>query len=333
MKPNSQTQQQENFPISIPITQQALQTAQKFVSQTPHQQIAQQIYHKTLGLCTVCNFLEMFGYPFDLSKSDSWNPIMRWVSDGADLYIPGKGYLECCPVQAGDSVYHVPIEAQSNRIGFVVVEIDEEQQVALIRGFAPSVTGETLLISQLQSATSLLDYLAQPPNTVDLRQWLEELFQLEELFPQEWELPEAVLNKRQLVTISSTRRSTKRRKSSNQITDFKPVKRVKKIELNHHHFLLLISLKPNNEDLEVRVQVFRDTLSDKTHASSADLDYLPPHLKLRLLTSEGQLLEEVTSRSEFLDDSIQISKVFSQPEQFSCEISLNGVEVIEHFTI
>ena len=54
---------------------------------------------------------------------------------------------------------HVPAEVWTDRIGFVMIQIDEDQKVAELLGFTPIVETEEFPLSQLQPMTALVDRL------------------------------------------------------------------------------------------------------------------------------------------------------------------------------
>jgi hypothetical protein len=58
--------------------------------------------------------------------------------DVADLTVPGIGRLECCPIVAGTEIVHVSPDAQSDRIGYVVVKFDADLNKATLLGFVPT---------------------------------------------------------------------------------------------------------------------------------------------------------------------------------------------------
>ncbi len=179
---------QDAIPLLIP--SKARDLAQEFASQQPTRDQAKQVYLNTLAVCLVNNYLRIMGIPTDLNAGDSWNPAVRLFADVADLRVVGRGRLECRPVQRGTaSVCHVPAEVHTDRIAYVVVELDEvtaapgacipencdlKHQQAHLLGFVPTVESEVLPLKQLRSPDEFLEHLLCPqPQTVNLRQWLQ----------------------------------------------------------------------------------------------------------------------------------------------------------------
>jgi Protein of unknown function (DUF1822) len=79
--------------------------------------------------------------------------------DVADLSIKNLGKLECRPVLENAQFVYVPPEVQSNRIGYVVVEISESLQSAKLLGFVKEVSIDNFTIKQLQPLENLLQNL------------------------------------------------------------------------------------------------------------------------------------------------------------------------------
>jgi Protein of unknown function (DUF1822) len=147
------------FALPLPITQVARQTAQTFAQHLPATK-AQQIRLNTLAVLAMQNYFQLMEIPTRLSDSDSWNPVLRVCADVADLEIPGIGRLECRPVLSDAKTCPIPPETWDDRIGYVVVEINEEAQEARLLGFVPAAAEvEDLPLSDLRSPEDLLEHL------------------------------------------------------------------------------------------------------------------------------------------------------------------------------
>lgn len=190
--------------LPMPITQKAIRSAWQFASAHNHPQKVEQIYLNTLAVLAVQDYLQILDIETDLTECDSWNPVIRMFEDTADLYIKGLGKVECRPIrsvhQQGANGNHnfsanlpekcsIPIEAMEGRIGYIVVEIDEDQKEARLLGFSPTAeTGELVLndLASLDDFLMHLEYLSE--STVNLRQWLEKIY------TSDWESVESVFN-------------------------------------------------------------------------------------------------------------------------------------------
>ena len=194
----------ETQSLPMPITQKAIRSAWQFASAHNHPQKVEQIYLNTLAVLAVQDYLQIVDIETDLTECDSWNPVIRMFEDTADLYITGLGKIECRPMkitrQQRENGNHnfslnlpekcsIPIEAMEGRIGYIVVEIDEDQKEARLLGFSPTAETGELVLSDLASLDDFLmhlEYLSE--SKVNLRQWLENIY------TSDWESVESVLN-------------------------------------------------------------------------------------------------------------------------------------------
>lgn len=153
------TLEQDDFALPLPITQTALAIAEHFASRQPTPDKATQVWLNTLAVHAVHDYLEMMGIATDLKASDSWNPIAQLCADTADLMMPDYGRLECRPVSALAATCPIPPEVWDDRIGYVVVQIEEATQQASLLGFVEHAAVEELPLNQLQPIDALFDHL------------------------------------------------------------------------------------------------------------------------------------------------------------------------------
>lgn len=330
----------QDLSIPMPITQETQQIAIQFANEQPTQQKALQVYLNTLAVCSVNNYLRIIDIPTDLTAGDSWNPVVRLVADVADLWITDPlGRLECRPVPAtkldvkatqkpnnhlrfrfigkhnskaksAPSCY-IPPEVQCGRIGYVVVQIDLEQQEATLLGFSRTVGTGELLISQLQPIKDLLEYLdiiRQPVTPVNLRQWLQDVFEVG------WQSVESLLG-------TQKAHYAFRRKVANSIRRAKPIN---------------LGTQPDGATVALAVTL--------TQQKAANFDislqvlpiggetYLPVGLKLAVLDESGETFLEASSGST--DNLIQTRQFGGQlGERFQVQISLGKDSITEYFVI
>ena len=96
------------------------------------------------------------------------------------------------------------------------------------------------------------------------------------------------------------------------------------MELGCHTLAMLVNITPETEDkLGVLVQL---------HPTGRD-NFLPPNVKLRLLSEAGNNLKEVTSRIQ--DNYIQINYFKGKIgiDSFSIEVSLDDLKIREDFQL
>lgn len=305
--------------VPVWVTQAAKQTAEQFASQQPTPQKAEQIYRNTLAVCVVNSYLNLLGIKTDLAASDSWNPTVRLMNNVADLFIVDHGHIDCRPVTPETETCWIPLEAQSDRIGYIVVCLDTDQEATLL-GFIGQPHLEHLPLQQLRPIAELTQYLARLTSVINLRHWLEGLYQLD------WQPPDKLLRPSQLA-LSNTQ---------------SPVQRAKCVELNldaeHRNVVLLLSVVPHDEALSVRVQLHPAIMAEQ-HAGGMRLihplaDCLMPNIKLALKTENKTLAKEVISRIHPRDNCIQIPQFQGQwGERFTIQIAVGKHEINQHFQL
>ncbi|OKH37348.1 hypothetical protein NIES2119_13955 [[Phormidium ambiguum] IAM M-71] len=312
--------------IPLPITTASMQIAQQFANQqlTPEKQT--QVYLNTLAIGAVNDYMQMMDISVDLKDSDSWNSAIRLYADVADLTLTGLGKLECRPVKVDDLqklTYYLPPEVPEDRIGVVVVAIDDGDRQATLLGFAKTVTTGNLPISQLQTLDDLLVYLEyltvsqsqipNPKSQIQLSQWLQNTFVAG------WQSVETLLNLE-----SGNSLEFGWRKQPSEKTTIKGAKLIDLgVQLGHQCVALLVAISPETDErVKIRVQL---------HPGSGET-YLPANLKLILLDETGEIIQEIPSRS--FDNFIQLPHfIGSVGEQFGIQISLETFTLKEDFII
>lgn len=296
------------FALPLPITQVALSVADQFAARQPSPKAAQ-VRLNTIAVCMVENYLQLMGIATNRSSSDSWNPVMQLSADVADLMIVNVGRLECRPLLPNTQTCHIPPEVWEDRVGYVVVRIDEAQQQANLLGFMPTVNVEELALSQLQPIESLLDHLDRllsPTATTltVLSQWLQGVIGTG------WQSIESLLNPPQLSPAF---------RDDNQSTETS-MRRGKPIALGDYIIALALELSPSADETEILLQVH--PLEPPT---------LPPQLQLTVLDEAGTAFLETQSRQA--DDYLQLRFSGSAGERFSIQIVIAQASVIEEFLI
>lgn len=190
--------------LPMPITQKAIRLAWQFASEHQHPEKVEQIYLNTLAVLVVADYFKILDIETDLTQCDSWNPVIRLFENVADLYIKGLGKIECLPIrrvhqnaQNGKEnsarnlpeMCHVPTEAREERIGYIVVEIDEDEKEARLLGFSLTADSGELVLRDLHPLDDFLLHLEKIyESKVDLRQWLENIF------TSDWESVESIFD-------------------------------------------------------------------------------------------------------------------------------------------
>lgn len=312
--------------FQVPLTTQADKIARQLSSKQQNPQKSRQVYLNALAVYAVNYYCQCLGIEADLNNSDSWHSLNNYLMDVADLEIPGVGKLECRPVLPGAQTVHIPPEVWADRIGYVVVEIDEAAKDANLLGFIPQVTTEELPLSQLQTLTDLLDcweheIISEPvaANTqtilervVNLGQWLQNIFE------SEWLSPELVL--------APAYRSSVRLKTDDLTASHVRVSRVKIIDLGMQvasiGVSLLVQLTSHTDGtVDICLRVF----------PNGDATYLPLGLQLIALDEYGNFVDQ--SQARHVDNYIQLELEATQGEAFSIKMALGDSSITENFVI
>lgn len=153
------------FALPLPITQAAHDVAERFARAQPTPAKSRQVRLNTLAVCVVNDYLQMMGFSTNLADGDSWQRIMQLCADTADLDVEDIGRLECRPLDfplsgaIANQTCPIPPEVWEDRIGYVVVHIDESHHEANVLGFVETATVDELPLSQLHPPEALLDHL------------------------------------------------------------------------------------------------------------------------------------------------------------------------------
>ncbi|WP_414622800.1 DUF1822 family protein [Calothrix sp. CCY 0018] len=149
---------QEKLAFTLTIDGKMINIAEKF-SNMHHAQKSQEVYLNVLAILAFNFYCQCMEIETDLDKSYGLDGIMPHLINTATLFIKDKGLLECRPVIPKQEFCQIPSEVLSERIGYVVVEIDEDNRQARILGFVESVESEKLPLNQLDSLRDFLTYL------------------------------------------------------------------------------------------------------------------------------------------------------------------------------
>lgn len=312
----------EDRSLPIPITQAAHKIARRFSQQLPTKEKAEEVRLNTLAVCAVNDYLQLMGIPTNLNSGDCWNPVVRLFDDVADLEVEQVGRLECHVINAASPICYVPPEVWSDRIGYVVVQLDELNQEATILGFVKQVVGLKLHINSLQPLEDLLVHLSQlaaavtldDGNTVNLSQWLQNMFE------QSWQTVESVLNP---LTFSFRKANNQGNVDSEYRSD---VRRAKLIDLGMqlvgHSIALVVELKPES--------LGKTGILLQVHPAGSQI-FLPPLVQLIVLDETGAIFLEAKSRRA--DNYIQLQFSATAGERFSVKVALGEVSITENFAI
>ena len=319
----STTNEQDNA-LTLPITQAARRTAQEFAHQQPTPEKAEQVLLNTLSVWVVSDYLDLMSIPTDKNVSDSWNPVVRLCADVADLELPGVGRLECRPVRLYQQMCYIPPETWEERVGYVIVQVDESLLEAKLLGFVRSVATPELPLSQLQPLEDLLEHLGQlkqiPVRTsVNLRSWFAGIFEAG------WQSVESLWNEPQLRPAYAFRnRDTVEEKPHDHKEALS--RRAKLIDLG-----IEIANQPVILIVEVRHEADQQTSIRLQLRFTGNQIYLLPKVQMTVLDQSGAVFLEAQARGA--DNFIQLQFRGEPEEQFSVRVGLNDTSLTENFVI
>ena len=289
--------------------------AKQFSTTQSCPQKAKQVYLNTLAVTAVNSYLNCIGWATNLENSDSWNSVMHTIMDVADLKIPNYGKLECRVVIADEEFVTIPPEVWSDRIAYIVVELNDSLTEAKLLGFAPKVSQTNLPLSQLEALDKLPSYLSQQKRAgitdsrTELSKWLEGIFELDWHRLEDLLLPGTAINFRKLSV------------TDNLAGDISRVKLVDLEDPQNSNIALIVNIVDRVEgELNISVKV----------CPASSHRYLPQGLEL--VVSDGTKKPIMCAQA---NDTETIEFYFSAElgEYFGIEASLDDYLKVENFMI
>jgi hypothetical protein len=288
-----------------------------FSREQKNTQKARQIYLNTLAVQAVHFYCECIGIETDLAASDSWDSAMRTLINVADLAVKGKGKLECLPIIPSDEFCHVALAVGQDRLGYVVVMIDEENDEARLVGFSATAIEERLSISQLPSIEGLINALvndipeeAQVPqfkapisdSLIRLGNWFQSAFD------EFWQEPEFLL--------AASYRGT----TVTQEPESLPFQaRAKLLTIGAYKVALVVQVSQISD-------VERDIIL-KIHPHNGNI--LPEGLSIQLFDGSNHVVME--TQTQKADNFRSLHFQISAYELFSLKVEINNLSIVEQF--
>ncbi|MEO1429357.1 MAG: DUF1822 family protein [Cyanobacteria bacterium J06633_8] len=300
---------QKPFTFTVTLPPQAHQLAEKFCSYHSNLQKSEQVYLNTLAIYGVNHYLQCLGFATDWKASNSYDVIMQSFLDIADLEVIERGKLECRLFLPNSEFICIPQEVWTGRIGYIIVQLDESLQTATLLGFTPKVTTEQLPLNQLRALEEFPQYLQQVTPPINLNEWFEDVLQ------QGWQTLESLLNTKLPGNLNLIYQDASRLQGEEII------KAVKRIEFENQSVLMLVALKPEeDEQITIRLRIY----------PNSEEKCLPENMKLAILSDSGETLKEVTSRN--IDNFIQLPSFrCSSQESFKIEVFFDNIYFTESF--
>jgi hypothetical protein len=281
----------ERLTFTVPLSGADFKLAQKFSCEQKDADKSKQVFLNTLAVLAVNFYCQCLKVETNLEESTIGHYNRRILMDSADLKIDVLGKLECRPVLPNENICYVPSEVWSDRVGYVVVEIDEEAKKAILFGFVEQIKTNELPLAQLPDIDNLVDLLLLAKN--------KQL--LERTFAKNWNEDESaeILKDKQkkLVRRDSPALPT----IDKSITS--PLYIAKYITLIRRTFILLVRITPTKEgnfQLLVEVESYRG-------------ERIPSDLNLKLLSLSDQTLKaNLTKGGDYisLEYTLQLGESF-----------------------
>ena len=301
--------------LSVPLTAAAHTKASDFAQGQLSREKQLQVYYNTLAVYAVREYLDWLGIETNIETGDSWNQVTQMMGDVADLEVVGLGRLECRAVVGSESICFVPPETWCDRLGYVVVKLDQPYREAKLLGFSPTARNGELTLEALEPLENLIDLVTPQANVAPQKAALSEW--LGGIVTQGWEELENFFKDPQLAW-----------RSNNQLSGLESDITWGKVlnlglQMGNQPMILLITVKPETSStmiIQVRLQPTENNR------------YLPTGVTLSLLSTSGEVLQTVESRS--YDNFMQMLPFRGEvKEPFRLRVALNQYVLEEDFLI
>jgi hypothetical protein len=155
-----------------------IQLAYKIAAQSANSALHSHLYLNALALQVAMLYCRGLGLNPKSELADSSQIAWSLMTGSFDLYLPNLGSLECCAVLPGATHVAIAPESWGNRIGYLVVEVDELAQSATFLGFIRCADEQlSIPLAKLESIDALLDHLEALEQSFImhscLNQWLQ----------------------------------------------------------------------------------------------------------------------------------------------------------------
>jgi Protein of unknown function (DUF1822) len=296
----------EELTFTVPLSFEAHAIADQLRQQQSNPRKGKQVYLNTLAVYAVDFYLRCMGLKTDWAGSDSRNPERVRSLDIADLQVNLVGKVECRPVLPEAAVCTLPPEVQSDRIGYVVVRLDQALKQATLLGVTQAVAPE-LSLSQLHPLAKLLAYCTpqKESEVVRLSDWFTGAIAAN------WLPLESLLGRELAVGFRSSALNITR----GQQIDLG-------LQLAEQPVALVVTLPPEaTDEIDIRVQVY----------PMVNYLHLPPGLKLSVMDETEQVRLDTIARET--DHLIQLEFSAALGEQFRIQVALGESSITQLFVL
>ena len=305
--------------FTSPIDGKMIKIAEKLSQQQRNEQKTREVYFNTLAVLAVDFYFQCMEIETELEKSSGLDSVIPSLMNTSSLFVKDKGLLECRPVLPKEQFCDIPPEVSSERIGYIVVEIDEADRQARILGFVESVQTEKLPLTRLKPLQDFLVYLQSPVVTrveagivggaiarvssrlIKLSEWFEGLFN------NGWEL------------------SVAKDISPADVTEKEEVGAAKIIRLMHLSepvLLIIRQTRLSQDQLEIILRLY----------PASESIFLLDGVKMTLLNEEDNPIPQLEKQAK-ASNWLQLRFRGNIGDQFSLRISHEEHSVTESFVI
>lgn len=333
----------DRFMFTVPLTSEAFELANKFKNQHENPDKANQVYRNTLAIYAVAFYCRCMEIETSIEASESFNLSAQTLMDVADLELTNIGKIECRPVLPDAKYLYIPAETWEDRIGYIVVEIDEDSREATLLGFFPPINplemAEKIPIEDLQPLESFLDCLEQleemgddlkseskvepfgiNSGMINLSDWLANM---QSGVGDSWQSAESFLNElkeRQLIFRFA---NVPRSRSAENNQTLEKASKVKRFKLLDQELVLAV-------DCELEAEENRNLVFQLYPAETSET-YLPEGLQLIVFDDESDIFLEAKSTAE--DNWLQLLFRAKVGERFKIEVAWGDFKHTEEFVV
>ncbi|MUG94102.1 DUF1822 family protein [Scytonema sp. UIC 10036] len=310
--------------FTIPLNGKMIKISEKSSQGQRNLQKSREIYLNTLAILAVDFYFQCMEIDTELEKSYGLDSVLASLMNTASLYIKGKGLLECRPVLPKQEYCDIPAEVLSERIGYMVIEIDEDDRQARILGFVESVQNEKLPLTRLKPLQYFLGYLQKLPvevssrasanlvkdtvtkvsdRLIKLSQWFEGLFN------NEWEL--SVATARDISPVNVTGQE-----------EVGGAKIIRLMHLSEPVLLIIHQIRLSQDEVEILLRLY----------PASESIFLLNGVKMELLDDEDNPVPQLVKQAK-ASNWLQLRFRGNVGDKFSLRISYEDDSVTEKFVI
>lgn len=294
---------------------------------------AERIYLNSLAVYTLRYYLQLQDYRVTERKPSF---IHQALTESAELCLPGYGSLECIGISADQTDFEIPLEALENRIGYVVVQFDDELGQATPLGFVIQGQETSIPLSDLQPMGELPGYLARvnpiATTMTSLERWWDKIYDsgwtlVSELVQPEEAEPRLALDLRSLPVAEPRPQSPNALTQDSIDSPQDGVICQKQIELSSYREQLLLTLV---------MQRFTDDSDDSVNITirlSPDLGvaYLPTEVQLVAEDQTGMVFSSI--RAAEISPMLELRFRAAPGDYFALKVVLSEVTITEGFVV